>query len=338
MNRSTRPLILAGVVGIIWYLLRVPEAAQAEPVDETDPNEGGGGNGGGSGGGSWFDDPMYGVLLPPDEEDELPSITPDDAFRIYAGQFLLDDWKYMVENGFSIVFSYVSDYESTTDSFPVMRPNNGCTSWYRTLWNGSAYDITLVSVVPDDRHLGCLGDAPTHISEVSVHTLEPPYGAIPNPPREEEEDPIIEEPLPTEKTISIAPSFGFDEELVSEKVSVFKGDAILVVLSSNPSTGYHWDVSVSGDNILQETDHGVDEYNWSDEDVVEDDNDGGWSSDPMYHSTSTPPIGAPGVRSWDFLAVADGNCELHFDYLRSGIGSPIHTLFLEVVVTPNVVG
>lgn len=74
---------------------------------------------------------------------------------------------------------------------------------------------------------------------------------------------------------------------------ISQGQTIVIRLSSNPSTGYGWNVTEPKDGGLQETAHN------------------------FTSSSSVPMPGAGGTEEWKYKAVKAGEYTLHFAYARS---------------------
>ncbi len=78
----------------------------------------------------------------------------------------------------------------------------------------------------------------------------------------------------------------------SDTIDTKKGEKFLVVLDSNPTTGYSWEVSLDS-NYVQ-----LDDRNFASE-----------ASEGM--------VGAGGEETFNFTALESGNTEITFSYLRS---------------------
>jgi len=83
-----------------------------------------------------------------------------------------------------------------------------------------------------------------------------------------------------------------NQEESSDIINTKKGDKFLVVLESNPTTGYSWEVNVDS-NYVQ-----LDDKSFNSE-----------SSEGM--------VGVGGNETFNFTALESGNTEITFSYLRS---------------------
>jgi inhibitor of cysteine peptidase len=94
--------------------------------------------------------------------------------------------------------------------------------------------------------------------------------------------------VPGEREINAGPNGG--------QVDTRKGDVLVVPLDSNPTTGYHWEVSEVDTNILKQ------------------------KGEPEYtpNSAANPPvIGAGGKQTFRFDVVGTGETTLKLVYRRS---------------------
>ena len=87
-----------------------------------------------------------------------------------------------------------------------------------------------------------------------------------------------------------------EKQHISETIEVNAGDTLVVVLCSNPTTGFRWseDAQISDSSVLQQEIH---EFH-------------GPESEPP------PPPGTPGLESWRFKALKPGTSTIHVEYSR----------------------
>jgi len=104
-----------------------------------------------------------------------------------------------------------------------------------------------------------------------------------------------------------------DASANGSQVELKKGQALVITLESNPSTGYRWEVVELDESILRQM--GEPEFK---------------VSDPR----EPPPPGAGGWETWRFEAVSAGQTALELVYRRpweEGV-EPLETFSLQVVV------
>ncbi|MFC1872695.1 protease inhibitor I42 family protein [Chloroflexota bacterium] len=83
---------------------------------------------------------------------------------------------------------------------------------------------------------------------------------------------------------------------ISDSIEINAGDTLVVVLCSNPTTGFQWseDAQISDTTVLKQEVH---EFT-------------GPSSDPP------PPPGTPGLESWRFQTLKPGTSTIFIEYSR----------------------
>jgi len=79
----------------------------------------------------------------------------------------------------------------------------------------------------------------------------------------------------------------------SSPIAVKAGEEFVISLESNPSTGYHWQLSKPLNEAIM---------------VL---------VDSQFQAPNTKLIGAPGVELWTFKASGKGSTEVAFEYVRS---------------------
>lgn len=105
----------------------------------------------------------------------------------------------------------------------------------------------------------------------------------------------------------------FDSQHVSKQVEVDRGASLIIVLGSNPSTGFIWNETAQlGDaTMLQQTGH---KYVASE-------------------STEQPLIGAPSQEQWTFNALKAGVTKIGFQYSQPWAGGTQAEWTFELTVT-----
>ncbi len=82
-----------------------------------------------------------------------------------------------------------------------------------------------------------------------------------------------------------------NEASAGQPVALNRGQQLRITLSENVTTGYSWKLTAPCENILR-----------------------------LEHDETAPApsaaLGAPRLRNWLLSAVAEGQCELHFEYTR----------------------
>ncbi len=106
----------------------------------------------------------------------------------------------------------------------------------------------------------------------------------------------------------------YEKQHISETIEIKTGDTLVVVLCSNPTTGFRWseDEQISDSSVLQPEIH----------------ESHGPESEPP------PPPGTPGLESWRFKTLKPGTSTLYLEYSRPWEGGEKGewTFTLDVVV------
>jgi inhibitor of cysteine peptidase len=101
---------------------------------------------------------------------------------------------------------------------------------------------------------------------------------------------------------------------ISDTIEINNGDTLVVVLCSNPTTGFQWseDAQISNATVLKQEVH---EFS-------------GPESDPPS------PVGTPGVESWRFQTLQPGTSTVYVEYSRPWEGGEkgVWTFTLDVTV------
>ncbi len=102
----------------------------------------------------------------------------------------------------------------------------------------------------------------------------------------------------------------------STSITAKVGDTFVIQLAMNPSTGYQWQLTPSGDP-------GV---NLKSSEFVKD-------PDPQTSTGAGAAVGVGGVENWTFTAEAAGTGTLAFGSIAPGKTTPVETVTFNVTVT-----
>lgn len=105
-------------------------------------------------------------------------------------------------------------------------------------------------------------------------------------------------------------STGFDVAEGVEQIRVLAGKQFSIMLNANHTTGYSWRLAKPLDPVMLK--------------LISDD----------YHAATSDAVGAPGEEAWTFEAVAAGNVELDFEYVRpfEKDAKPVKTAKYSIVI------